>query len=191
MLPWCSADFHPEDLYFEIIRALSDSSASSDTSPLDTASATPDITLQLLLPTGETCFDILKAHTYITPEESDSKPGYIIHARSSTDSETSPAFTTSPFDTSHSHNATSFDPSTLAERLDITDLRQSFVNAYSTSNHIYILRPTAWTPYNTMTTPASTSSLQEPPVVPKPEGVSDGISSTVNAPPQLYQLLCN
>jgi len=44
--------------------------------------------------------------------------------------------------------------------------------------------------------PVSSSSSQEPPAAPKPEGMSDGISSAVNAPPaaaptimQLIELL--
>jgi len=131
MPPRHSADSHPEDLCFEIIRALSDPSASSDTSRLDTASATPNVTQQLLLPTGETCFDIPEAHTHIIPEGSDSESRYITHARSPTDSGTSPAFITNPFDASHSCNATLFDPSTLAERLDITDLQDRALWTFS------------------------------------------------------------
>jgi len=190
MPPWCLADSHPEDLRFEIIRALSDPSTSStDTSPLDTASATPDITLHLLLPTGETHFDIPEEHTHITPEGFNSEPGYITCAGSPTDSGTSPAFTTSPFDTSLSCNVTPFDPSTLADRLDIADLGQSFINIPNPSDCTFPLRSAYWTPFNTMMTPAATSSLQEPPVAPKPEGAPDGIPPTVPTTVQLIELI--
>ena len=133
---------------------------------------------------------------HITPEGSDSEPGYITRAGSPTESGTSPAFTTSPFDTSPLHNVTLFDPSTLADRLDIADLGQSFVNVPNPSDRTYPLRSAYWTPFNTMTTPTTTSTLQEPPVAPKPEGVPDGIPPAINAPPaaapttaQLIELL--
>jgi len=40
-----------------------------------------------------------------------------------------------------------------------------------------------------MMTPATTSSLQEPPVAPKPKGASDGIPPTVNAPPAAVPIM--
>jgi len=157
---------------------------------------TLDHSPQLQLPHGDTHLEFPDAHTHITPDSSDSEPRYITHDGSPIDSGTSPAFTTSPaFDTSR--NVTPFDPSTLADRLDIADLSQSFMNVPNPSDHTYPLRSAYWTPQTTMTTPpAPSSSFQEPPVGPKPESASDGILPPVGIPPlamptamQLMELL--
>jgi len=127
MLPRRSLDTPPKDLCSELIRALSDPSVTSiDNASTASTLTTSDHSPQLQLPHRDTHLEFPDTHTHITPDGSDSEPRYITHDRSPIDSGTSPAFTTSPaFDTSC--NVTPFDSSTLADRLDITDLGQSFV----------------------------------------------------------------
>jgi len=97
--------------------------------------------------------------------------------------ETSPAFSTSPaFDTSC--NVILFDPTTLTDRLNVTDLGQSFENISTPSDVNYSLCPTQWTPYNTMTTlPVTSSSSQQPITVSKMENPSDIVPLATPAPP--------
>ena len=191
---WCSIDTPPKDLHFELIQALSDPSI--DTPSTVTTLTSSDHSPQLQLPLGDTHFEFPNVHTHITPEGSNFEPRYITHDGSPIDSGMSPTFTTSPaFNTSC--NVTLFDPSTLADRFDIADLGQSFVNISNPSNHTFPLCSAYWTPQTTMTTPpAPSSSFQETPVGPKPESTSDGIPPPAGIPPlttptatQLMELL--
>ena len=194
MPPWRSIDTPSKDLRFELIQALSDPSINTPSTV--TTPTSLDHSPQLQLPFGDTHFEFSDVHTHITPEGSNSEPGYITCDRSPIDSGMSPTFTTSPtFDTSC--NVTLFDPSTQADRFDIADLSQSFVNISNPSDRTFPLRSAYWTLQTTMTTPpAPSSSFQEPPVGPNPESASDGIPPPVSIPPltmptavQLMELL--
>ena len=161
---------------FELIRASSDPSIKSiNTSSTVTTPTTSDHSTQLQLPLGDTHFESPDMHTHITPDGSDSEPRYITCDGSPIDSGTSPAFTTSPaFNTSR--NITPFDPSTLADRLDIADLGQSFVNIPNPSDCIFPLHSAYWTLQTTMTPPPAPSV----PSLPTPQ-----LSASTNLTPDM------
>ena len=87
MLPRHSLDTPPEDLCFELIRALSDPSVTSiDNVSTASTPTTSDHSPQLQLPHGDTHLEFPDAHMHITPDGSNSEPGYITQNGSPIDS---------------------------------------------------------------------------------------------------------
>ena len=99
-------------------------------------------------------------HSHVTPEGTNSEPGYITRNHSPIPTGSSPAFSSSPtFNTSPAHNSPP-SASSSSHKLEELELGQSFVDIAAPPT--FRLRPALWTPSSSMANPTDASSSQNP-----------------------------